>query len=67
MLCLLERLDVFPQFARYLRVFGLKEFQRDEALGGFDLRLDVNPDSGIAKQFGTLKKNTPPSLIPSKY
>jgi hypothetical protein len=66
MLAILSALQVFPQILPYLRAFGKKPFQRDEAFGGFDhvreYRVDGSLD-GLGKskehcRFGGIRKLT---------
>ncbi|KAK1990952.1 hypothetical protein LX36DRAFT_704992 [Colletotrichum falcatum] len=52
MLALLAAIGVFKQFFRYLKVFGLKPFARDEGLGGFDY-LETLTDGGLVSQLET--------------
>lgn len=52
MIALLAALNVFPQFARYLRAFGIKNFPRDESLGGFDSHLEIDDASARVLALG---------------
>jgi len=50
---LLCQLEVFPEFFKYLRAFGQKNFARDEGFSGCDIRI-TRDSMGLAKSVGTV-------------
>ncbi|MCJ1307269.1 hypothetical protein MMC25_000915 [Agyrium rufum] len=54
---MLGSLKVFPQFARYLQSFGIKDFAQDEGFSGFDFKAkwDSHGDLGVVESCYHLK------------
>ena len=49
---LLSRLDVMPEFYKYLSTFGMKNFDQDQSFSGHDA-VTFKDEAGLIDRFGT--------------
>jgi len=49
MMRIMEYLDVFPNFLKYLTVFGVKKFPQDEGFAGYDAKIEKDESGKLTK------------------